>query len=116
MAELYTLPDGWEWKKLGDITTVIGGGTPRTNIKEYWENGNIIWLSPTDLGNIGEIISINNSKTRITKLGLEKSSAKLLPIGTVLFSSRATIGKIAINEIEVSTNQGFCRNMAVPAL
>ncbi len=107
MSELYTLPDGWEWKKLGDITTVIGGGTPRTNIKEYWENGNTIWLSPTDLGNIGEIISINNSKTRITKLGLEKSSAKLLPIGTVLFSSRATIGKIAINEIEVSTNQGF---------
>ena len=115
MSELYTLPDGWEWKKLGDITTVIGGGTPRTNIKEYWENGNIIWLSPTDLGNIGEIISINNSKTKITKLGLEKSSAKLLPIGTVLFSSRATIGKIAINEIEVSTNQGFtnfiCKNL-----
>lgn len=107
MSELYALPDGWEWKKLGDITTVIGGGTPRTNIKEYWKNGNIIWLSPTDLGNIGEIISINNSKTKITKLGLEKSSAKLLPIGTVLFSSRATIGKIAINEIEVSTNQGF---------
>ncbi|MFY4782112.1 restriction endonuclease subunit S [Aliarcobacter butzleri] len=107
MSELYTLPDEWEWKKLGDITTVIGGGTPRTNIKEYWENGNIIWLSPTDLGNIGEIISINNSKTKITKLGLEKSSAKLLPIGTVLYSSRATIGKIAINEIEVSTNQGF---------
>lgn len=115
MAELYSLPDGWEWNKLGDITTIVGGGTPRTNIKEYWENGNIIWLSPTDLGNIGEIISINNSKTKITKLGLEKSSAKLLPIGTVLFSSRATIGKIAINEIEVSTNQGFtnfiCKNL-----
>ena len=115
MAELYSLPNGWEWNKLGDITTIVGGGTPRTNIKEYWENGNIIWLSPTDLGNIGEIISINNSKTKITKLGLEKSSAKLLPIGTVLFSSRATIGKIAINEIEVSTNQGFtnfiCKNL-----
>ena len=115
MSELYSLPNGWEWNKLGDITTIVGGGTPRTNIKEYWENGNIIWLSPTDLGNIGEIISINNSKTKITKLGLEKSSAKLLPIGTVLFSSRATIGKIAINEIEVSTNQGFtnfiCKNL-----
>lgn len=107
MSDLYELPDGWEWKKLGDISKVIGGGTPKTNIKEYWDNGNIVWLSPTDLGEIGEIGEISDSKTKITKLGLDKSSAKLLPIGTVLYSSRATIGKISINTIEVSTNQGF---------
>jgi type I restriction enzyme S subunit len=107
MSDLYELPNGWEWKPLGEITNVIGGGTPKRNVKEYWDNGNIVWLSPTDLGNIGEIIDISDSKDKITQLGLDKSSAKLLPIGTVLYSSRATIGKIAINTIEVSTNQGF---------
>ncbi len=107
MSELYQLPDGWEWKKLGEVTSLVGGGTPSRNIIDYWENGNIVWLSPTDLGNIGEINSIANSKDKITQLGLEKSSARLLPIGAVLFSSRATIGKIAINTIELSTNQGF---------
>ena len=107
MSELYELPDGWEWKKLGDTAKIIGGGTPRRNINEYWENGNIVWLSPTDLGKIGEITEVSTSKDKITQLGLDKSSAKLLPVGTVLYSSRATIGKIAINSVEVSTNQGF---------
>jgi len=107
MSELYQLPNGWEWKKLDIITKIVGGGTPRTNIDEYWDNGNIVWLSPTDLGSIGEIIEVSDSKDKITTQGLENSSAKLLPIGTVLYSSRATIGKIAINTVEVSTNQGF---------
>jgi len=107
MSELYQLPDGWEWKKLGDVSKIIGGGTPKTNVKEYWENGTIVWLAPTDLGDIGEICHVSNSKKKLTKLGLDNSSAKLLPIGTVLYSSRATIGKIAINTVEVSTNQGF---------
>ena len=107
MSELYKLPKGWEWKQLGDISKLIGGGTPKRNMNEYWDNGNIVWLSPTDLGKIGDIIYISDSKDKITQLGLDKSSAKLLPVGTVLYSSRATIGKIAINTIEVSTNQGF---------
>jgi len=107
MSKLYSLPEGWEWTRLEDVSKLIGGGTPRRNIDEYWDNGNIIWLSPTDLGKIGEIIEISTSKDKITQLGLDKSSARLLPIGTVLYSSRATIGKIAINSVEVSTNQGF---------
>jgi len=107
MTELYVLPEGWRWEKLGDIARLFGGGTPKRNVKEYWENGHIVWLSPTDLGEIGEISEISDSKDKITQLGLEKSSAKLLPIGSVLYSSRATIGKIAITTSEVSTNQGF---------
>ncbi|MEN4046259.1 restriction endonuclease subunit S [Sulfurimonas sp. NWX367] len=107
MSELYELPEGWEWKQLDDISKLIGGGTPKRNMNEYWDNGNIVWLSPTDLGKIGDIIYISDSKDKITQQGLDKSSAKLLPVGTVLYSSRATIGKIAINTIEVSTNQGF---------
>ncbi|AJI53693.1 restriction endonuclease subunit S [Francisella philomiragia] len=55
MSELYKLPVGWEWKTLDSISSIVGGGTPKRNIREYWENGNIVWLSPTDLGNIGEI-------------------------------------------------------------
>jgi len=93
--------------KLKDVTTIVGGGTPKRNINEYWNNGDIVWLSPSDLGKIGDIKNISDSKDKINQLGLDKSSAKLLPIGTVLYSTRATIGKIAINNIEVSTNQGF---------
>lgn len=92
--------------KLSDIATIVWWWTPKTNISEYWSN-DIIWLSPTDLPAIWEIVNISNSQKKISKLWLEKSSAKLLPIWTVIYSSRATIWKIAINDIELSTNQGF---------
>ena len=98
--------EGWQKKKLGEITDIIGGGTPKTNIKEFWD-GNIIWLSPTDLPPIGEIVYINNSNSKITEQGLKNSSARLLPKGTVVFSSRASIGKIGIADVELCTNQGF---------
>lgn len=114
-SNLPTLPAGWEWKKLADIADIIGGGTPKTEIKEYW-NGDIIWLSPTDLGEIGSIQKVNNSSKKISQFGLEKSSAKLLPIGTVLFSSRASIGKIGIADIELSTNQGFANFICKPSI
>jgi len=96
----------WEKKELGEITNVVGGGTPKTAIPEYW-NGDIIWLSPVDLPPIGVISKVNNSAKKITQLGLDKSSAKLLPKGTVVYSSRASIGKIGITENEICTNQGF---------
>ncbi|MBF0805930.1 restriction endonuclease subunit S [Streptococcus sp. 19428wA2_WM07] len=82
---------------------MIGGGTPSTQNPEYWD-GEINWYAPAE---IGESIYVKSSKRRITKLGLEKSSAKLLPIGTVLFTSRAGIGNTAILKIEGTTNQGF---------
>ncbi|MEY8604741.1 restriction endonuclease subunit S [Staphylococcus nepalensis] len=93
----------WEEKKLGDVATIVGGGTPNTKIAEYW-NGDINWFSPVEIGND---IFVNESKNRITELGLKKSSAKLLPTGTVLFTSRAGIGKTAILNSEACTNQGF---------
>lgn len=101
------IPDGWRVETLESIATLVGGGTPSRAKSEYWNSEGIIWLSPTDLGRIDEIVEIANSKDKITLLGLKKSSATILPIGTVLYSSRATIGKIAINTVEVSTNQGF---------
>ena len=93
----------WEEKKLGEICDIIGGGTPDTNKAEYW-NGNIQWFTPTEIGNTKYI---SESKRKITQLGFEKSSAKLLPVGTILFTSRATLGEMSITTVECTTNQGF---------
>ena len=98
--------EGWENTELGDICDVVGGGTPKTKVSEYWD-GEIVWLSPVDLPPIGEISIVSDSRKKITALGLQKSSAKLLPKGSVIYSTRASIGKIAIAEIPLSTNQGF---------
>lgn len=93
----------WEELKLGELADIIGGGTPSTNIEEYWD-GEIDWYSPIE---IGKQIYVTGSQKKITALGLQKSSARILPIGTILFTSRAGIGKTAILEKEGSTNQGF---------
>lgn len=98
--------DVWKEKKLGEVCDIIGGGTPKTKISEYWDGG-IVWLSPIDLPPIGEISIVSDSRKKITDIGLKKSSAKLLPKGSVVYSTRASIGKIAIAEIPLSTNQGF---------
>ena len=92
----------WENTVLGDIADIVGGGTPSTNNEEYW-SGDVVWLTPSEINQkfIGE------SKRTISELGVQKSSAKKLPIGTILFTSRATIGEVAIASVEVTTNQGF---------
>lgn len=102
----YKIPDNWCWTKLGKITSIIGGGTPSSKIKEYYDNGNIAWITPSDLSNYNNIY-ISKGKKMITELGLMKSSAKLLPKGTVCLSSRAPIGYVAIAKNELCTNQGF---------
>jgi type I restriction enzyme S subunit len=93
----------WEEKKLGEVANIIGGGTPKTDNIKYW-NGEIDWYSPAE---IGQQIYVDHSQKKITELGLKKSSAKILPIGTVLFTSRAGIGSTAILAKEATTNQGF---------
>ena len=82
------------------------GGTPSTKVEEYFCEDGIAWLSPKDLSGY-EWKFISKGAKDITELGLAKSSAKLMPQGTVLFSSRAPIGYVAIAENEISTNQGF---------
>lgn len=104
--ELYKIPSNWCWRRLGEITTVISGGTPSSKISEYYENGNIAWITPSDLSNYNDIY-ISRGKKMITELGLMKSSAKILPKGTVCLSSRAPIGYVVIAKNELSTNQGF---------
>ena len=92
----------WEEKRLGDICKIVGGGTPDTNNVKYWGD-DINWFTPT------EIIKkyADSSNRKISRLGLLKSSAKILPIGTVLLTTRATLGEMSILSIEATTNQGF---------
>lgn len=102
----FELPDYWQWGKLGDLGQVIGGGTPKSEVNEYWKDGIIPWITPADLSNDRNKF-ISRGRRNITELGLKESSAILIPEGTVLFSSRAPIGHIAISSNEISTNQGF---------
>lgn len=102
----YEVPENWVWVRLGGITQVIGGGTPSTSKKEYYDGGTISWLSPVDLSNYNDIY-ISHGNKMITLEGLNNSSAKLLPKDTVCLTSRAPIGYVAIAENELSTNQGF---------
>ena len=95
--------DAWEQRKLGDIADIVGGGTPSTGNPSYWD-GEIDWYAPAE---IADQIYANSSQKKITDLGYENSSAKMLPPGTVLFTSRAGIGKTAILTQKGCTNQGF---------
>ena len=93
----------WEKKKLGDIGNIISGGTPSSSNKEYW-NGHINWFTPSE---VGKTKFVSESIRKITEKGLKNSSAKLLPKGTILLSSRATIGEKSILLNSATTNQGF---------
>lgn len=102
----YQVPENWCWVTLGGITQVIGGGTPSSGNPDYYEGGNIPWISPADLSNYDDMFISNGAKS-ITELGLAKSSARMLPKGTVCLSSRAPIGYVVIAANPLSTNQGF---------
>ena len=97
------ITSSWEQRKLGDIADIVGGGTPSTGNQSYWD-GDIDWYAPAE---IADQIYANSSQKKITGLGYENSSAKMLPPGTVLFTSRAGIGKTAILTRKGCTNQGF---------
>ncbi len=92
----------WNKVKLGDVAEIESGGTPSSTKSEYWDGGNICWATLPDLKNK----YILDTQRKITPLGLKNSSAKLLPINSVIFSSRATIGEISIAKVETATNQG----------
>jgi type I restriction-modification system DNA methylase subunit len=92
----------WDLVKLGDVADIQSGGTPSSEIAEYWD-GDICWATLVDTKNK----YLTNTQRKITETGLKNSSAKLLPINTVIFSSRATIGDVTIAKIETATNQGY---------
>jgi len=104
-SELGEIPNGWKIGKLGEVTEVRGGTTPSTEIADYW-NGNIHWTSPKDLSNSREMFLLDTEK-KITEKGLSQIGSGLLPKGTLLLSSRAPIGYLAIANIPVAINQGY---------
>ncbi|RAK10296.1 type I restriction enzyme S subunit [Halanaerobium saccharolyticum] len=99
------IPNDWKVERLSDVGKVTGGNTPRRSTDEYW-GGDIPWLTPSQL--TGKLINeISETDEYITEKGFENSSVKLLPPGTVIMSSRATIGETVINKVPLTTNQGF---------
>ena len=95
----------WPVATVGEVCEVVSGATPRTGKPEFWD-GNVPWVTPKDLSELGQK-HLSDTPRKITKAGLKSCSARMLPAQSVLFSSRAPIGLVAINTIPVCTNQGF---------
>ncbi len=100
------VPEGWEKKKVSDVCQTVGGGTPSTKVAEYYDNGNIKWVTPTDITRSNCLCLFDTDK-KITEEGLAHSSAKMLPPETILMTSRASVGYFGIYDCKVCTNQGF---------
>lgn len=105
----FEIPSNWKWSHIKCIGDVIGGGTPRTGNNEYW-NGNINWISPADMKSTDKYIT--RGKKSITEKGLIESSARLMPKGTLIISSRAPIGYVKISNEPISTSQG-CKSIVI---
>lgn len=102
--------DSWEEKMISEFADVVSGGTPSTQIESFW-NGDINWITPTDLSKLN-YPKIENSIKKITKLGLRNSSANLIPAESIVMSSRAPIGYFAVPSTQYTTNQG-CKSIVV---
>jgi len=105
-SPLGDIPQGWEVKTIAELFEISGGGTPSRKEAGYWDDGTIQWFAPSDLTAAGTMF-MDNSPELITELGLSRSSARLFPAFSVMMTSRATIGAIAVNTHEACTNQGF---------
>ena len=100
------LPKGWRESTIGEEVRVVGGSTPSTSKPEFWEGGTIHWATPKDLSNLSSPVLLDTAR-RITDAGLQEIGSGLLPVGTVLLSSRAPIGYLVTAEVPVAVNQGF---------
>ena len=105
-SELGEIPEGWMVKPIGELAEVVGGSTPKTERAEYWEEGTHHWVTPKDLSGLSMPVLLDTER-KITDAGLAQISSGLLPRGTVLLSSRAPIGYLAITEVPAAINQGF---------
>lgn len=105
-SELGLIPKGWEVSVIGKEVAVVGGGTPSTTNPDFWENGIYHWTTPKDLSGLPDKI-LTNTERKITEAGLAKISSGLLPVNTVLMSSRAPVGYLALAKVPVAVNQGY---------
>lgn len=105
---LDSLPEDWQKVTLADLAKIVGGTTPKRNVEKYWENGEICWATPTDITALPKsCYELHDTKEKISTSAVEEGGAKILPKDTVLMTSRATIGYVAIARAEMATNQGF---------
>lgn len=105
-TELGMVPKGWEIKTIGDVIETVGGGTPATKNETFWSPAEFNWTTPKDLSGSTTPILIE-SERKISALGVSKISSGLLPVGTLLMSSRAPIGYLAVAQIKIAINQGY---------
>jgi type I restriction enzyme S subunit len=105
-SEIGQIPKGWRVRPVGDLAEIVGGSTPSTKDPSYWEGGTHQWVTPKDLSTLAVPVLLDTER-RITDAGLGQISSGLLPTGTVLLSSRAPIGYLAVAEVPVALNQGF---------
>ena len=105
-SELGEIPKGWRVMPIGELATVVGGSTPRTDAPELWDDGIHYWATPKDLSGVNVPVLLATER-KITDAGLAPIGSGLLPRGTVLLSSQAPIGYLAIAEVPVAINQGF---------
>ncbi len=112
-SELGDIPEGWQIVPIQDTSTIVGGTTPSTKQPLFWEGGHHFWATPKDLSALTTPVLMRTNR-KITDKGLARISSGLLPIGTVLMSSRAPIGYLAIAEVSVAINQGFIAMLPKP--
>ena len=117
-SEIGPVPEGWEVKTIGDVVTTMGGGTPSTKNPEYWDGGEYCWATPKDMSRLSHPVLLDTER-RITKAGVNSISSGMLPVGTVLMSSRAPVGYLGIARVPTAINQGFiamvCNGQLPPA-
>jgi type I restriction enzyme S subunit len=105
-SELGEIPSGWRVTPVGDVVECVGGSTPSTSEADYWDGGEYFWATPKDLSSLSEPFLLDTAK-KITADGVQRISSGILPVGTVLLSSRAPVGYVAAACVPVSINQGF---------
>lgn len=109
-SEIGLVPKGWDVKTIGDVVDTLGGATPDTKNSDYWEPAEHYWSSPKDLSGLNDPALLSTER-RVSSAGLLKISSGLLPVGTLLMSSRAPIGYLAISDVPLAINQGY---IAIP--
>lgn len=105
-SDIGPVPEGWNVKTIGDVVTTKGGGTPNTKNLEYWDGGEHCWATPKDMSRLSHPVLLN-TKRHITNAAVNSISSGLLPVGTVLMSSRAPVGYLGITRVPTAINQGF---------
>jgi type I restriction enzyme S subunit len=105
-SEIGPVPEGWDVKAIGDVVTTKGGGTPSTKNPVFWDGGVHCWATPKDMSRLSHPVLLDTER-RITDAGVDSINSGILPAGTVLMSSRAPVGYLAIADVPTAINQGF---------